>query len=326
MTLASDYVTMPESGVAEGKEERRAELALSKLAEPLVLSGRLSFLFVTVIFLASLVWTGLWLRTVHVPLGWETAAAWEVLAAFALAAPVIKSRTGKKEPAWVRFAAVHERSVWERIPGDTRGMVHAFASSMTAGTRWRGDGHVYVARCTQEAGDEPHYAACCAGGTLVMNGRLLVVLGEHLVMGPAATAQAVLVHERRHVGGWRPYAYALASIAGTFGLVIVGWSVRPWPQMLLAVVCLRVVQTSVIWMIEISCDVGGAWETDAAAMLDAVDFKQRTQGSTRALQPLGKRWAYNVLACLAGPEHPPYGVRKAMINASSPRGASDERG
>jgi hypothetical protein len=319
MSLASDYATMPESEVAEGKKERRAELVLAKLAEPLVMSGRLSFLLVTVIFLGSLVWTGLWLRTLHVPHGWETAAAWETLAAVALAAPVIKARAGKKEPAWARSAAVHEQSVWGRIPTDMCSMLHSFTASMRAGIRWR-SAHVYVAQCTHEAADEPHYDTCCAGGTLVMNGRLLVILGEHLAMGPTTTARAALEHERRHIGGWRPYAYALASVLGTFGLVIVGWSVRPWPQMLLAVVCLRVLQTSAIWMIEISCDVEGAWETSPAAMLDAVDFKQRTAGSTRALEPLGKRWAYNVLTWLAGAEHPPYSMRKAMITACTQPG------
>ena len=52
---------------------------------------------------------------------------------------------------------------------------------------------------TEEAEDDPHYAACCAGGTLVMNGRLLVTLGEHLAMGLAALAQAVLAHQRSRI-------------------------------------------------------------------------------------------------------------------------------
>lgn len=158
---------------------------------------------------------------------------------------------------------------------------------MTAGTRWRGDAHVYVSRCTEEAQDQPHYAACCAGGTLVMNGALLVILGEHLAMGPVALAQAILAHERRHVSGWRLHAYALTSILGTGGLVIVGWSVTPWPVMLLAAVSLRVVHTATVWMIEMSCDVASAWETSPAAMLDAVDFKLCTEGVTRTLQPPG---------------------------------------
>jgi hypothetical protein len=158
-----------------------------------------------------------------------------------------------------------------------------------------------------------------------MAGRLLVVLGEHLAIGQVALAEAVLAHERRHVSGWRLYAFALAVIAGSWGLLIVGWAV-PWPALLLAAVSLRVLMTATAWLIEVSCDVGSARDTSRDAMLAAVDFKERTEGGTRALQPRGKRWALNVLTWAAGTEHPPYSVRRAAIRALTPKGPANEHG
>jgi hypothetical protein len=312
---STDYAAMPESGAAESKEERNAELVLAKLADRLVMSGRAPVLIVMSVYQVSLVFTGLWLRTYFAPRGWQAAAGCAALVTVALAAPALARRAGNKEPPWARAAATHEQSVRERLPEDTRAMLRDFTASMTAGTRWQGGAHVYVSRCTEEEEDRVHYAACCAGGTLVMHGRLLVILGDHLAMGPATLAKAVLAHERRHISGWRLHAYALASVAGTYGLVIAGWTVTPWPALLLAAASIHAARTATLWLVEISCDVGSARETSTDAMLATIDFKQRTEGGAHALQPRGKRRARSILACLAGLEHPPYRVRRAAIRA-----------
>jgi hypothetical protein len=230
MPTASDYATIPETGVAERREERSADQVLAKLADRLVLSGRTPVMVMTIVFEISLAVTGLWLRTFFIPRGQQAAAAWAVLLIVALAAPALAlaQRARGKEPQWLRAAATHEQFIWEHIPQEMRAMLLEFTRAMTSGTRWRGDAHVYIARCAAEEG-EVHYAPCCTGGTLVMGGRLLVVLGEHLAVGPVPVARAVLAHERRHFSGWRLHAYALASIAGSLGLVIVGWTVTPWP-------------------------------------------------------------------------------------------------
>lgn len=312
--VTTDYPVMPErTAVAEGKKERKADLVLGKLADLLVMSSQTSTLVVTAVGTAGLVGTGLSLRPWLAPRGWGVAAACALLVAVVLAVPARRRRRGKQEPKWARAAFAHEQSTWERLPEGMRTMLRDFTASMTAGTRWQDNARVYVARCTEEQEDEAHWAPCCTGGTMELNGRLLVILGEHLAVGPLALAGAVLAHERRHVSGWRLYPYVLAAFGGDLGLVIIGWAVTPWPVMLLAAVALRVAKTAITWAVEIGCDVGAAREKSAAAMLSTVDYLERTQGGTRALQPPAKRWALSVLTWLTGPGHPPYGVRRAAI-------------
>jgi hypothetical protein len=325
MPPASDYASMPEGvGTVDSKEERNAELILARLADArLVMSGRPAVKIVTIVFLASQVVTGLWLRTLVVPRGWEVAAACAFLMIAALALPAAFRRGRKAEPQWARAAAVHERSLSGRVPEEMLGMVREFMASMTTGTRWRGDAHLYVSRYTEE---EPvHYAACCAGRMFVMGGRLLVILGEHLAAGPASIAEAVLAHERRHVGGWRLYAYSVGAVAGAWGLIVVGWAVPPWPNLLLIAAAVRVVTTAMFWAIEVSCDVGSARDTSPAAILASVDYKQRTEGGARAMWPRGKRWAVSILTWAAGAEHPPYSVRRAAIRTLARRGGAAGR-
>ena len=299
--------------MAEGKEERRAELVLARLADTrLVMSSRALTKIVTVVLLVGQVVTGLWLRSLAVPDWQETAAACAFLLILALALPALFRRPRKKEPQWVRAAAVHERSLAGRIPRETHVMVGRLMKSMT-GRRWQG-AHLYVSRCTEEEAGEAHYAA---GGTFVMGGRLLVILGEHLACGQAGLAAAVLGHERRHVTGWRMHAYALADIAGTWGLIVAGWAV-PWPALLPVVAALRVAMTAVLWAIEISCDIGGGRDTSPAAMIATLDFKERAECGARALWPAGKRRAVSVLTWAAGQAHPPFRVRRAAIRRFCP--------
>jgi hypothetical protein len=308
----TDYAVLPDGDIAEGKEERRAELVLSKLADRLVMTSRAPVLVIMVVSEVSLVFTGLWLRTYLVPHGWDYVVPWAVLAVIALAAPSVKRRKGQAEPRWHRAADAHERYNWPRLPTETRIMLHEFTRSMTAATRWRGDAHVYIAPCTEDEGT-PHYAACCTGGTMILNGRLLVVVGEHLAMGDPGAARAVLGHERGHISGWRLYAYALAAITGTWGLVLVGWMITPWWVMLLIAVDLRLARVGVAWVVELACDVRGALAASPEAMVAALDFKRRTQGEALALRPRGQQLALRALSWLAAPEHPSYKVRRTVI-------------
>lgn len=113
------------------------------------------------------------------------------------------------------------------------------------------------------------------------------------------------------------HAYALADIAGTWGLIVAGWAV-PWPALLPVVAALRVAMTAVLWAIEISCDIGGGRDTSPAAMIATLDFKERAECGARALWPAGKRRAVSVLTWAAGPAHPPFRVRRAAIRRFCP--------
>jgi hypothetical protein len=246
-----------------------------------------------------------------VPRGWEVAAACAFLAAAALAAPALSRRPRAGEPPWARAAAVHQRSLPGRVPQQTLDMMRQVTTQVTTGTR-RGGARVYVAWCTEE--EPAHYGACCAGGTLLIGGRLLVILGEHLAAGPAPLAAAVLAHERSHLTRWRPHAHALAAIAGSWGLIIAGWA-APWPAVLLPALALRLAATAAAWLTETSCDLGAARDTSPAAILAAIDYKQRTQDHARAQWPRWKRHTASLLTCLAGSQHPPAGIRRAAIRA-----------
>jgi hypothetical protein len=311
--LTTDYATMPENGAAAAsREDRNAELVLSKITDRLVMTSRTSVLILTAVALAGQVYTGAWLRTFLVPRGWQVTAAWALLVILGLAAPYLIRRPRSRQPQWARAADAHQRSLPGRVPDDMLAMLRRYTASMTSGTRWHGDARIYIAPCTQQ--DETHFAACCTGGTIPLHGRLLVVLGEHLAMGPVPVAKAVLAHERRHISGWRLHLFALAAISGTWGLIIAGWTV-PWPAALLPAAALRIAHVCASWLVEISCDIGSAREAGTAAMLAAVDFKERTEGRTRAALPPAKRWAHNALRWTAGPEHPPYSVRRWAIRA-----------
>jgi hypothetical protein len=69
-----------------------------------------------------------------------------------------------------------------------------------------------------------------------------------------------------------------------------------------------------LWAVEVSCDIGGARDTSAGAMIESVNYKQRTKEGARALWPAGQRWTANILTWVTGPEHPPYAMRRWLIH------------
>jgi hypothetical protein len=259
--------------------------------------------------LAGLAWTGYWARGHLVPHGWDVPTACLGLLLLVFAVPAAMQAPGAEDPEWARASAVHEESLQGRVPALTYQQVKAVMGRMTASPRWR-SAHLYVARCTS---DQPvHCGACCAGGTYPRSGRLLVIIGEHLMCGPPEVAVAVLAHERRHVLPLNAYLYSYALTFGTFGLVVAAWA-NPWPALLPVVLAVRYGSVAVHWAVEISCDLGGARETGIWAMTEAVNYKQRSKEGARALRPAALRWPLTLLGWLAGPEHPPYAVRRLAI-------------
>jgi hypothetical protein len=312
MPPASDYAVMPETdGAVYTRQELDAELVLAPIADKFMLSRRPGTPVVQIVLLAGYVVTGLWLRSLHVPTFAEGGEACVFLVLLAALVPVSFRSPGKLEPRWARAAAVHQESLAGRVPVSAFQQFKAVMGRMTGGTGWQ-EAWLYVARCTDE---EPgHYGVCCAGGTYPRNGRLLVVLGEHLAYGLPELAVAVLAHERRHVTYRRFFLFSLSAIAGTFGLLVAGWAV-PWPALLPVAAGVRIGAVAVLWAVEVSCDVGAAREVGAGAMIASIDYKQRTREGARALWPAWRRWTVSALTWASGPEHPPYAVRRWAIHA-----------
>jgi hypothetical protein len=263
------------------------------------------------VLLALYVLGGVGVRGYLAPTFAHVGEACVILLGFALAVPAVLQAPGKEEPRWARAAAVHQESIRGRVPAPAYQQITAVMSRMTAGTRWE-KAHLYIARCTEEKPEQVHYQACCAGGTYPRNGRLLVIVGEHLAYGLPEVALGILAHERRHVTPLRVRLYFIASVAGTLGLMVAGWAV-PWPVLLPVAAAIRIGAVLLLWAIEVSCDLGAASDVGKGAIIEAVNYKQRTREGARALWPAWQRRAVNVLTWVTGPEHPPYGLRRWLI-------------
>jgi hypothetical protein len=262
--------------------------------------------------MAGLLDAGVWLRAhLHAPHNYLNAAG--PIGFLLIIAQVRVSMlvaAGKQEPEWAQAAAVHEQSLQRRSLGLFLSQVKAVTGQMTEGGAWH-SAYLYVARCTSK---EPvHYGACCAGATYPRDGRLLVIVGEHLAYGQSELALATLAHERRHVTRWRLLAYALASTTATFGLLDVGWAAPSWAVAIPVAAGVRIAATLALWAIEVSCDVGAARDAGRDAITEAVRYKQRTKEGSRALWPAPQRVVVRILTWVAGPEHPPYAVRCWLI-------------
>jgi hypothetical protein len=310
----TDYATPPGTGtVVYTEDQLNAELALNPIAGRLMMFSSPKMPALKLVMLTGYVLLGLWIRGYLVPHGQDAAVACAGLLILVLLRPRSLQSAGKQEPGWARAAAVHEQFLPGRFPAPNYALVKSFTARMTAGTRWR-SAHLYVPRCVQKDPSKVHYGACCAGGTYPKQGRLLVILGEHLLCGMPEAGVAILAHERRHCTPRRLHLYSLASVAGTWGLALAGWAV-PWPLLLPAAAAVHLSAVLLLWAVEVSCDVGAARETSAGAMIESLDYKQRTREGSRALWPAPLRRTVNVLTWVTGPEHPPYAMRRAAIRA-----------
>jgi hypothetical protein len=308
--MPPDYAVMPGTDeVTYSRRELDAELVLAPIAGKLMMFSRPAMPAVELAFLAAYAYTGVWARGHLVPHGWDVPGACCLLLLLAVARAALLQSPGTQEPEWARAAAVHEQSLHGQVPAPAFQQLKAAMGRMTAGTRWH-SAHLYVTRCTDT--NPVHYGACCAGGTYPRNGRLLVILGEHLLYGQPELGLATLAHERRHVTQRRLFLYAIAAVTGTLGLVVAGWAV-PWTALLPAAIGVRAGAVLLLWAIEFSCDLGAAGDVGRDAITEAVTYKQRTKGGSRALWPAWQRIVVGTLTWVAGPEHPPYAVRRWAI-------------
>lgn len=306
----ADYAVMPGTEeVTYSRRELDAELLLAPIAGKLMTFSRPAAPVIELAVLAAYAYTGVWARGHHAPHGWDVAGACCLLLLIAVMRAALLQSAGKEAPEWARAAAVHEESLQGQVPAPVFQQLKVVTRRMTAGTRWH-SAHLYVARCTDTS--PVHYGACCAGGTYPQTGRLLVILGAHLVHGQPEIALATLAHERRHVTSRRLYLYAVAAVTGTLGLVVAGWAV-PWPALLPVAAAVRYGAVLLLWAVEFSCDLGAAGDVGRDAITEAVSYKQRTKSGSRALWPAWQRAVVGTFTWVAGPEHPPYAVRRWAI-------------
>lgn len=308
MSGADQIAVRRQDGLEDASgDERAAELVLARLADARVMLATRPAARVTVL-VAVIVLTiaGVWLRG-HVTAGLPAVAgACAFLAAIGFAVPVL-SGLGSHEPGWVRAARVHERSLESWVPGATLAIARQCLAGLSQGGR---AAHLYVSRCTDP--EPAHFGVCRSAGVFPLNGRVLVVVGEHVAAWPSAVTAAVLGHESRHASWWRMrVSYAGAAFAlGGWG--ILGWAV-PWPAILPAAIALRAALIALSWAIETSCDLGAARTIGAGGMLDALTRSSQAADAARAALPAWQRYTSSTLIWITGPAHPPFPVRRALI-------------
>jgi hypothetical protein len=189
----TDYATMRQPTAVPSKEEHNADLVLTQLADTrLMAPSRPGGMITMFVFLASMITTGLWIRSITTPNSQEIAGACILLLIVAVAIPHIVQAERKNDPQWARAAAVHQKSLTSRAPAATLALVKERMAKMTISTGWRA-AFLHVSPCTEEDTRSPHHGPCCAGATWVRGGRLLVILGSTGTPLPFLAAAALLL-------------------------------------------------------------------------------------------------------------------------------------
>lgn len=312
--------TAAEPGAGHDAGEQAAELTLARIADARLISGhRPELRIMLLVVFAVLTAAGTALRAATVPSWPLVVTACAAVAALAWGGPPLARLAARKEPPWVQAARIHQRSLHDRIPEATAATAQRHAAELT-GRRWQ-SAHLYVCRCTDAR--LPHDGPCQKAGVFPVNGRLLIVLGEHQATAPAPIAAATLAHEARHVTGWRIYLTRLLGTGSVAGWVILGWAV-PWPALLPAAIAFHVLRCLLAQAIEIACDLGGAKIAGPDAMLSSLAFDASVISAARAAVPAWQRRAGTIALWLSGPSHPPLGLRRAIIRARWPLAASPD--
>jgi Zn-dependent protease with chaperone function len=299
----------------------RAELAMARRVdsrfEQSVRTGQFAAMIVMYVIMGIV---GVWLRTLLVPRGWEVAAACGFVAVLAWAVPWLSWLFGRKPPAWVAAAETCEEALKGQIPDRTMTVVSEAINRIRWRPRrqWHGV-NVYLSRCSRSG--PPDTGACRNAGVLPTNGRLIVVIGEHMAtVSPQITA-AVLAHESRHTYSGRMYLSYLVMLSRLVGWVIIGWAV-PWPALLPAVLAFHIAATLLSWAIEVSCDLGGAAEVGPDAMLAALNHISQTIAQDNRDRSGSARYTRTVLMWAAGPIHPPLPLRRAIVSLRWPQASA----
>ncbi len=255
--------------------------------------------------------TGAWVRG-HVAVSWPLVTACLAVTALGLTLPRLARYRG--EPWWVQAARVHARSLEARVPLPCLDI--AARHARVTGERTGRDAYLYVPRCGQPG--RPHLGACHLAGVLHLNGRLLVVVGEHLASGPPHLVAGMLGREVRHVTGWRLPVTCLRVVLTVAGPFLLGWALPP--LVLPAILAVFLVMMMVVsWVTEISCDLGAARAGRPAGMLAALDYLSGVTAAGRAGVPAWKRYAASTLTWVTGPPLPPLRVRRSLVTAMSRR-------
>jgi hypothetical protein len=299
----------------------KAELTMARRVDGrFELAVRSGAFATAVVVYAVLTIVGVWLRSRLVPQGWQVAAACAVVAVLAWACPWLSWVSGRKPPGWATSAETCERALAGRIPAETMDVVSRVINRIRwrGGRRWHGV-HVYLSRCTST--ELPDSGVCQTAGVAAMNGRLVVIVGEHMAAGLPMITEATLAHESRHVRPVRMYLAWLGMLTRLAGWVIIGWAV-PWPALLPAVIAFHVAVTLLSWAIEVSCDLGGAAEAGADAMLATLNQLSQTATQINTDRSRWARYARAALMWSAGPAHPPLPLRRALLRLRWPQACS----
>jgi hypothetical protein len=299
----------------------KAELTMARRVDGrFELAVRNATFATAIVMYAALTIVGAWLRTRVVPQDWQVAAACALVAVLAWVLPWLGWLAGRKPPGWAASAEICERALAGRIPAETMDTVSRAVSAIRRRGRrpWHAV-HVYLSRCTST--QPPDAGVCQTAGVAAMNGRLVVIVGEHMATGPPMITGAVLAHESQHVRPVLMYMAWLGNLGRLAGWVLTGWAV-PWPVLLPAVLAFHAAVTLLSWAIEASCDLGGATQAGPAAMLAALNHQSHTATQIRKNRSRGARYTRSALVWAAGPTHPPLPLRRALLRLRWPQASS----
>lgn len=107
------------------------------------------------------------------------------------------------------------------------------------------------------------------------------------------------------------------------GWAIIGWAV-PWPALLPALLSFHIALTLLSWVIETSCDLGGAAEIGPGSMLAALKYVRLIEEQVNKDRSHAERYNRALLLWVAGPFHPPLPLRQALIGIRWPQASAQD--
>ncbi|MGH3247238.1 MAG: hypothetical protein ACRDOI_13660, partial [Trebonia sp.] len=196
------------------------------------------------------------------------------------------------------------------VPPATLAAAGRHLGALTRG-RWR-SAHLLIAR--RENGPRTMALRSLAGD------RVEVILDDYVAEGPPQVAAGALAHEARHCGRLTLAAGSLSGLLCQPGPVIAAAWALPWPaaltpctavQAVAVLAGLRAAAVLIFWGTEVSCDLGAAASTGAAAM--GAVFDAIAAEDARAARSFARRAVTRLLNWSAPPPYPPLRLRRAAV-------------
>lgn len=317
----------PGQGWADSEASRRADRVLGLLADPSRLvtdSGSAGWwaLAIGSAAVAGQVLAGVWLRHYLPPAVLLVAAACLAVTGWVLLLPPVPGRR-RGDPDWVDAARTHQRYLAYRLPAARLAALTGVAAA--AGQRTGQEAFLYVPRCRCARPGTAHAGLCHQGGLLAVQGRLIVMAGEHFAASRPEVITAMADHQARQLTGGPALTGRVLSVLGWAGPVFLGWTV-PWPVLPAAVAALTLGRAAALWAVLVAADLGSARACGPDAVLAALDYVSGVRSGERAAVPAPERLAAVIAGWITGRPDSPLRLRRALITRLTRQNHPDTTG